>query len=454
MLLNATRRIIEQRRKGNAGIDVIVQTMSEVEDLVPSEPHVPVVKQFFEQAAKYSRSGVFQLKKAANAIGIASEEKSVTLTGWLDFCNFHLVRRRFRIVEADLTAIFSMCRVSQSEIASDSLSKDQFQQCLIMLGSKVGLLAPSTKTAQRETIFSHGAAFDSLVGVIVMLEKEFAHAPEPWKPLLVIIPKMKLLFQKVAKNSKDPIGSLGKSGSLISCREFVFFYEEQQINQKFAADISNSKLMHIFKKSQINENSEKSQCDLKEFSYAVILLAVELRILDASHLEFYGHGGDQSIFDECDPDTGHIVKDFVQQLLGLPSKSEHTENAMKKNASKTQRLRNVSLLGESRLEILESAPNKETDALKRTEYHEPADGTLSSKKIDEIVSKGYIYRRSKTRAFVADATVAARDLQDTGKGISSIEDVEFNPILDLLEDDCIEVIKQTNTQKHNWQQHS
>jgi hypothetical protein len=417
--------------------------MSEIEDLVPNEQHVLVVKQFFEQAAKYSRSGVFQLKKAANAIGIASEDKSVTLTGWLDFCNFHLVRRRFRIVDADLTAIFNMCRVGQSA-ASDSLSKDQFQQCLIMLGSKVGLLAPSAKTAPRETNFSHGAAFDSLVGVIVMLEKEFAHTPDPWKPLLVIIPKMKLLFQKVAKNSKDPIGSLGKSGSLISCREFILFYEEQQINQKFAADISNSKLMHIFKKSQINENSEKSQCDLKEFSYAVILLAAELRILDASHLEFYAHGGDQSIFDECDPDTGHIVKDFVQQLLGLPSKSEHTENTIKKNASKTQRQRNVSLLGESRLEILESAPNK--DSLERTEYHEPADGTLSSRKIDEIVSKGYIYRRSKTQAFVADVTASdlQEKFQDAGKGISSIEDVEFNPILDLLEDDCIEVIKQTH----------
>jgi len=414
--------------------------MSEVEILVPSEQHVLIVKQFFEQAAKYSRSGVFQLKKAANAIGMASEEKFVTLTGWLDFCNFHLVRRRFRIVEADLTAIFSMCRVGQSAV-SDSLTKDQFQQCLIMLGSKVGLLALSAKAAPRETIVSHGAAFDSLVGVIVMLEQEFAHAPEPWKPLLVIIPKMKLLFQKVAKNSKDPIGSLGKSGSLISCREFIFFYEEQQINQKFAADIPNSKLMHIFKKSQINENSENSQCDLKEFAYAVILLAVELRILDASHLEFYGHGGDHSIFDQCDPDTGHIVKDFVQQLLGLPSKSEHTESALKKNASKTQRQRNVSLLGESRSEILESEPNKK---LERMEYREPADGTLSSRKINEIVSKGYIYRRSKTQAFVADAKVAARDLQDAGKGISNIEDVEFNPILDLLEDDCIEVIKRTH----------
>ena len=100
----------------------------------------------------------------------------------------------------------------------------------------------------------------------------------------------------------------------------------------------------------------------------------------------------------------------------------------------------MSLLGESRLEILESAPNK--DSLERTEYHEPADGTLSSKKIDEIVSKGYIYRRSKTQAFVADVT--ASHLQDAGKGISSIEDVEFNPILDLLEDDCIEVIKRTH----------
>jgi hypothetical protein len=78
------------------------------------------------------------------------------------------------------------------------------------------------------------------------------------------------------------------------------------------------------------------------------------------------------------------------------------------------------------------------------EYREPADGTLSSRKINEIVSKGYIYRRSKTQAFVADAKVAARDLQDAGKGISNIEDVEFNPILDLLEDDCIEVIKRTH----------
>jgi hypothetical protein len=413
--------------------------MADADETAIKEPHVAIVKKYFDQAVKYSRSGIFQLKKSASVLGVDHQERTVNAAGWLDFCHAHQVRRRFRIVEADLQDIFDMCKNRDS---AEALTQDQFQQCLIMLGSKVGLHAVMTAASPAQV--SHGAAFNSLVGVIVMLEKEFDHEPEPWKPLLSIIPKMKTLFQKVAKNTKDPIGSLGKSGSLVSCREFVCFYEEQSINQKFDADVSNSKLMAIFKKSQITASSEKSQCDLKEFSYAIMLLAIELRTLSALNLEFYGdsEGGVQSIFDNCDPETGQVLSDFVQKLLGSTPKSDDILSTTKSNAGKKQRQRHVSLLGESGKSTEQGHTHRTADKLvSSVDYDEPDDGTLSTKKIREIVSKGYIYRRSKNEAYVADASKKASSAESKNdEENSNIEEVEFNPILQLLEDDCIEVI--------------
>jgi hypothetical protein len=308
--------------------------------------HTAIVNQFFDQAAKFSRSGVFQLKKAQNALGMDHEEKTVNMSGWLDFCNTHQVRRRFTISEVDLRNQFDMCRNGQST-SSDSLNKDQFQQCLIMLGSIVGLRASNSKQKSISSQqVSHGSAFDSLIGVVVQLKNEFDRPIDPWPPLLTQIPKLKTLFQKVAKNSKDPIGSLGKSGSLVSSREFVAFYEQNQINQKFSADVPNAKLFQIFKKSQITDNNEKSQCDIQEFSFAIMLLAIELGVLKASTLEFYADSdqGVHSMFDHCDPETGAILKDFVLALLDAPLKSDDLESAIRTNAAKKQRMRNVSLL--------------------------------------------------------------------------------------------------------------
>lgn len=415
--------------------------MANVDEKAIKEPHVAIVKKFFDQAVKYSRSGVFQLKKSASALGVDLQELTVNAAGWLDFCSAHQVRRRFRIVEADLRDIFDMCKNRQSDSA-ETLTKDQFQQALIMLGSKVGLHTAMTAASPAQV--SHGAAFNSLVGVIVMLQKEFEHEPDPWKPLLSIIPKMKILFQKVAKNTKDPIGSLGKSGSLVSCREFVCFYEEQSINQKFAADISNSRLMAIFRKSQITANSEKSQCDLKEFSYAIMLLAIELRTLSASNLEFYGdsEGGVHSIFDHCDPETGLVLSEFVQKLLGSTPQSDDILSTTKSNAGKKYRQRHVSLLGESgKSNEQEHNHRVAVEPVSSVDYDEPDDGTLSTKKIREIVSKGYIYRRSKNEAYVADAGKKAFGAEsENDVENANIEEVDFNPILQLLEDDCIEVL--------------
>lgn len=415
--------------------------MADADETAIKEPHVAIVKKFFDEAVKYSRSGIFQLKKSASALGVDLQERTVSAAGWLDFCSAHQVRRRFRIVEADLRDIFDMCKHRQSN-AAETLTKDQFQQCLIMLGSKVGLHAAMAAASPAQV--SHGAAFNSLVGVIVMLQKEFDHEPEPWKPLLSIIPKMKTLFQKVAKNTKDPIGSLGKSGSLVSCREFVCFCDEQSINQKFDADISNSKLMAIFKKSQITANSEKSQCDLKEFSYAIMLLAIELRTLSALNLEFYGdsEGGVHSIFDNCDPETGQVLGDFVQKLLGSTPKSDDTLSTTKSNAGKKQRQRHVSLLGESAKCTEQGHTNwTAVKPISSVDYEEHDDGSLSTKKIREIVSKGYIYRRSKNQAYVADAGKKAPSAESkNAEENADIEEVDFNPILQLLDDDCIEVI--------------
>lgn len=418
--------------------------MSAADLSAPHDVHISIVRKFFEQAIKFTRCGVFQLKKAASAVGMHTEEKTVTLTGWLDFCHANTVRRRFMIAEADLIDIFNMCRMGQTA-ASDALNMDQFQQSLIMLGSKVGLRAEISPQTAQQNSFSPGLAFDSLIGVVVLLHEEFSHPPVPWKPLLVIVPKMKTLFQKVAKNSKDPIGSLGKGGFLVSSREFVRFYEEQNVNQMFASDIPNSKLLNIFKKSQITPNSEKSQCDLKEFSYAIMLLAIELGVLCARNLEFYvdTEDGVHSIFDQCDPDTGEILNNFVHQLLGIQSQTQDAESFLKSKGKK-QRRKGVSLMGGSKLQADE--PDDENPAsfepLQSTKYDDPADGSLNSRKIREIISKGYIYRRSKTSAYLADAQGVHADFENgaAAKNVN-IDDAEFNPILDLIEDDCIEVMK-------------
>jgi hypothetical protein len=419
--------------------------MGDVHGSAQQDSHVPIVRLFFDQAIKLTRSGVFQLKKAATALGMDIEEKTVTLSGWLDFCHAHHVRRRFMIVEADLIDIFNMCKMSQ-QAASDRLNMDQFQQVLIMLGSKVGLHAQMPQHSAQQETFSHGNAFDSLLGVVSLLHEEFSRPPDPWKPLLIIIPKMKALFQKVAKNSKDPIGSLGKSGSLVSCREFLRFCEEQNLNQMFASETSNIKLMQIFKRSQITPNSEKSQCDIREFSYTIMLLAIELRALSPRNLEFYvdtAEGG-HSIFDQCDPETGHILNSFVHKLLGLRHEGDE-EKMMHNNIDKKQRRKGVSLTVDTRLRAEEkddeySASFQSLPSVNCDEF-EPEDGSLSSKKIREIVSKGYIYRRSKTASYLADALDMSAGFDVNNKSQkSSIDDAEFNPILDLLEDDCIEVI--------------
>jgi hypothetical protein len=407
-------------------------------DEICNEPHLVVLRTFFEEAVKLSRAGIFQLKKSASVIGMHHQEKEVSMVGWLDFCSAHQVRRRFKILEKDLKSVFDMCKPASAE----HLSRDHFQQALIMLGSKVGLHARMEPPTEQQERASHAAAFNSLVGVIVMLKDEFDRPPDPWKALLSMIPKMKTLFQKVAKNTKDPIGSLGKSGSLVSCREFVCFYEEQRINQMFDAEVSNAKLMAIFRKSQITENSEKSQCDLKEFSYAILLLAIELGVLDASSLEFYADSqeGLHSIFDHCDEETGKVLNNFVHTLLGSLPKSD--PNAVGASAAKKQRKRHISLHGESGLRgdvqatehcvVRESVLNKDLD--------EPKDGPMSAKKIQDIVSKGYIYRKSKTQAYVADARGEHVRFGEAYAADSAlIEDVDFNPILELLEDDCIEV---------------
>jgi hypothetical protein len=408
-----------------------------------NDSHVPIVRLFFDQAIKFTRSGVFQLKKAANALGMDIEEKTVTLSGWLDFCHSHHIRRRFMVVEADLIDVFNTCRTGQ-KTASETLNLDQFQQILIMLGSKIGLHARMPQDGAEQKQLSHGNAFDSLLGVVGLLHEEFSRPPDPWKPLLMRIPKMKTLFQKVAKNSKDPIGSLGKSGSLVSCREFLRFCEEQNINQIFASDTSNAKLMHIFKKSQITPNNEKSQCDMKEFSYAIMLLAIELKVLSSRNLEFYidTEEGVHSIFDQCDPETGHILNNFVNKLLGLSHEGD-AEIMLRSDVGTKQRRKGVSLVGETRLRAGEQ-DGDEFEPLQSMQHddHEPEDGSLTSKKIREIVSKGYIYRRSKTASYLADAKDARTGFDTKGDSKNtSINDAEFNPILDLLEDDCIEVMR-------------
>jgi hypothetical protein len=419
--------------------------MCEVHVSAQHDSHVPIVRLFFDQAIKFTRSGVFQLKKSATALGMDIDEKTVTLSGWLDFCHAHHVRRRFMVVEADLIDIFNMCKVGQKAV-SETLNLDQFQQILILLGSKVGLHARMPQPAERQTQFSHGNAFDSLLGVVSLLYEEFSRPPDPWKPLLVTIPTMKMLFQKVAKNSKDPIGSLGKSGSLVSCREFLRFCEEQDINQLFDSDTSNSKLMHIFKKSQITPNSEKSQCDIKEFSYAIMLLAIELGVLSSRNLEFYldSEEGVHSIFDQCDPETGQILNNFVNKLLGV-SQAGDVEYKLPSGVGKKQRRKGVSLVVETRLSAEGQADEYSASFEHLQPIHcderDPEDGSLTSKKIREIVSKGYIYRRSKTESYLADAKGVRSGFKiDGGSKNVSIDDAEFNPILDLLEDDCIEVI--------------
>ena len=402
--------------------------MSGVDDVLQNAPHVVVLRHYFEEALKFSRSGIFQLKTTANSIGIL-EEKWVNLAGWLDFCHAHQVKRRFRITERDLTDMFDTCAISNSGNA-DSLSKDQFMHCLILLCSKVGIQAPSAKATKQEQL-GHGIAFDLLVGVIVQLEQELGHPPEPWKPLLLIVPKMKNLFKKVAKNAKDPIGALGKSAYLVSNREFVAFCEEENLNEKYSAKLSNARLLHLFKKSQITDSSA-AQCDLKEFSYLIMLLAIELGILNSAAAEYYADTpeGVLSIFEQCDADTGQILNTFVLELLNVSPQSMQNAIDLK---SKKNRRRHISLLGDSRVETEVHLP-----VLERIEYDEPTDGTLSSKKIQEIVAKGYIYRRSRTEVYIADATDDSITFDNGARNHSKIVDGDFNPILDL-EDASIEV---------------
>ena len=394
-------------------------------------PHAVVVRLYFEEAVKFSRSGIFQLKTAANAVGLDSEEKAVNLAGWLDFCHAHQIKRRYRITERDLTSIFDMCAANNTG-AAEFVGKDQFQQCLILLCSKVGIRVSPTG----QQLVPHGTAFDTMVGVISLLDTELARPPEPWKPLLSIVPKMKTLFKKVAKNDKDPIGALGKSAYLVSNREFVAFYEEQNLNGKYNAKISNHRLMSIFKKSQITDTSA-AQCDLKEFSFAILLLAIELGILSADAVEYYADTpeGVLSMFDECDAETGHILNIFVLELLNISPHS--AENSVVKPNRSKNRVRNQTLLGESRVET--ELTEERLPVFERVVV-EPEDGTLSSKKIREIVSKGYIYRRSRTEVYVADATDdSACSGFENGIARSKIVDGDFNPILHLLEDASIEV---------------
>jgi len=309
---------------------------------------------------------------------------------------------------------------------------------LILLCSKVGIRVSPTPTDQQRPPVPHANAFDTMVGLISMLDTELAHPPEPWKPLLSIVPKMKTLFKKVAKNDKDPIGALGKSAYLVSNREFVAFYEEQNLNGKYNAKISNHRLMSIFKKSQITDTSA-AQCDLKEFSFAILLLAIELGILSADAVEYYADTpeGVLSMFDECDAETGHILNIFVLELLNISPHS--AENSVVKPNRSKNRVRNQTLLGESRVET-ELTEDRLPVYERVVEYDEPEDGTLSSKKIREIVSKGYIYRRSRTEVYVADATDdSACSEFENGIARCKIVDGDFNPILDLLEDASIEV---------------
>jgi hypothetical protein len=119
-----------------------------------------------------------------------------------------------------------------------------------------------------------------------------------------------------------------------------------------------------------------------------------------------------------------------------------TENTTGSHVEKKQRKRHISLHGESGFK--KEAPREDDSARFKPvlleERVEPTDGSLSSKQIQDIVSKGYIYRRSKSVAYLADASSknASFDMKISERNVE-IKDVDFNPILELLEDDCIEV---------------